>query len=176
MLFAHLDRAEGGIPLPSRTGTSDGLHILNHRIREGQPFLELSHKTGFGFPSTSRRGGNALCAVETVLEAFGSPPLTKPPCPAHGSAHFHRFLHMVGRFHHQIEYRVLRSNDTETLELRSGIDPDHQGLIGWFLLVSELDCKQSELVPPGLGLATLEQMASFRRGTRHERDTSAIQN
>lgn len=176
MLFANLNRAECGIPLPILARASHGLHIFYHSIRERQNLFQLSYHTGFGFPSAPRRRGNALFTLEAIVETLGSAPLAMPPPPSHGSPDLYGIFDVRRGFHHQIKHRVLCANDTEALKFTPWVDAHDQGLVIRFLLIAQLDVEQTELVPLWPGIATLKQVASFGRSAGHLWDALAINN
>src|SRR5947208_12205351 len=149
MFFAHLDRAEGAVPLASLPFACDGLHILNHDIGEWQHLLQVHDDTGFGFPSTACRRWDPLLALRPISKPFGSVPLAVSPCPSHGPACLDGSLYMVGCLYHQVDDGLFRPTHTEAFKLAAWINSCHQRLIVRVLLVAQLHVEESELVAFG---------------------------
>ncbi len=75
---------------------------------------------------------------------------------------------------HEVEDGVLCANHAEPLKLGAGIKAGHHLLIVGFLLVTELDVEQSQLVPFGACFAALKQVACLGRRTGHQCHSSRI--
>ncbi len=174
MLFAHLDRAERTVPLAALARSGDRLHILYHNIAERENRLQVSDYSGFGFPSTTGRGGYSLLPLESILKAFRPSPLSQSSRPSHGPSRLHRIFHMRGCLHHQVQDRLLGANDAQPLKLGARINTSHQRLIVRFLFVAQLYVEQAQLVPLWPCLPTFEQVTGRCRCAGHERDAPRV--
>jgi len=174
VLFAHLYRAEGNIPLATLALACNGPDILKHDIRKRHNLLELGDNAGLGLPTTPGGGRYALFAVQAIIEAFGPPPLAKAPCPPHGPSRLHGIFNMIRCLYHEIEHRVFCANDAEAFKLTARIDTSHKLLIVWFLLVAELDIEDPQLIPLRFRFARFEQVTGFRGRARHECNPAGI--
>ncbi len=128
----------------------------------------------FGLPPAARRGRDAALPVESVVESFGPAPLAVPSRPPHRAAGLHRLFHMVGRFRHEVQYRVFRADHAIALERASGVNAHHKRLIVRLLLVRELDVEQAELVALWFRMPALLQVAGFGGRVRHQLHASTI--
>jgi len=128
MVFADLDGAKGRIPLAVLARSGNGLHIFDHGRAYGQNGTQMLHDPRLGFPSAASRGRDPLLAVEPIVEAFGSSPLTISSCSPHGASSIHGPFDVIGRLHHEVGHGVTGPDDAEPLERTARINPQGKGL------------------------------------------------
>ncbi len=174
VVFADLDRAKGRIPRAFLAFACHRLHIFHNHIRERQKNKQMSNDPCFGFPSASRRWGNAPRTSEPILAATGTSPFAEPTRSAHDPARLDGFLDVIRSLNHEMQDGISYPDNTEALKCTARIDANHKRLILWFLLVGELNVEDAEFVAFGSRLATLEQVASLPRRAGHEGNPMCI--
>src|SRR6266852_1128112 len=146
MLFTHLDRAEGRIPLASLSFPSHRLHILHHGIGEWHDLLEMGDDPRPGFPAAPCRGWYPVLAVDPIVKAFRASPFASSTCTAHGAACLDGLFDMRGSFDHQVGRGGFGPDHAEAFKLAPWINANDKRLIVRLLFVDELDREQPQFV------------------------------